>query len=158
MTLNARSETVFNLPSFRVPIKTKRCLIPSTGYFEFHHNEKEVTPYYIFLKDKEIFSLAGIYEKWLHPSTKELLTTFSILTVPANELCAKIHNGGKTPFRMPLIIPERLEEKWLDTSLNEKDINSFFHPFSSDSMDAYAIAKDFLKRSPKDASIIEPAA
>ena len=37
MTLNAKAETVFNLPSYRVPILNKRCLVPSTGFFEFHH-------------------------------------------------------------------------------------------------------------------------
>lgn len=37
MTLNARSETLFEKPSFRTPIRKTRCLIPSTGYFEYHH-------------------------------------------------------------------------------------------------------------------------
>jgi len=158
MTLNARSETVFSLPSFRAPIQTNRCLIPSTGYFEFRHAGKEITPYYIFLKEEEIFSIAGIYERWRHPATKEIMATFSILTVPANELCATIHNGGKNPFRMPLIIPPSSEEKWLDPSLSKTEIGSFFNPYKTELMDAYAVARDFLKRSPKDASIIERAA
>jgi putative SOS response-associated peptidase YedK len=64
MTLNARAETVFNLPSYRMAIKKQRCLVPSTGFFEFHHEEKTVTPYYIHLKEDEIFSLGGIYESW----------------------------------------------------------------------------------------------
>jgi len=158
MTLNARSETVFSLLSFRVPIQTNRCLIPSTGYFEFQHTGKEVTPYYIYLKNEEIFSIAGVYERWRHPVTKEIITTFSILTVPANELCATIHNGGKNPFRMPLIIPPSSEEKWLDPSLNKTEIGGFFQPYNTELMDAYAISKDFLKRNPKDVSIIERAA
>jgi hypothetical protein len=44
MTLNAKSETAFTLPSFRVPILKRRCLVPSTGYFEFHHEGKEAVP------------------------------------------------------------------------------------------------------------------
>jgi len=158
MTLNARAETVFSLPSFRAPILTNRCLIPSTGYFEFQHTEQSAIPHYIFLKDEEIFSMAGVYEKWLHPATKEMTATFSILTVPANDLCATIHNGGKNPFRMPLIIPQSAEEKWLDASLSKTGIEDFFHPYSTELMDAYAVSKDFLKKSPRDASIIERAA
>jgi len=158
MTLNARSETVFSMPSFRVPVKTKRCLIPSTGYFEFHHAGKEAIPYYLFLKNEEIFSLGGIYEQWQNPITGENAVTFSVLTVPANALCAKIHNGGKNPFRMPLIIPREDDEKWLDTSLNQSGISDFFRPINPDLMDAYAVSRDFLKKNPKDASIIEPAA
>jgi putative SOS response-associated peptidase YedK len=158
MTLNARSETVFNLPSFRVPILRKRCLIPSTGYFEFQHVEKEVIPYLKKKKNGEIFSLGGIYEIWQNPTANELLQTFTILTVQANELCEKIHNGGKNPYRMPLIIGRANEEQWLNNSLNVDDIKQFFLPFNSNKMDAHKIAKDFLKKSPKDATIIKPAA
>ena len=158
MTLNARSENVFNLPSFRVPIMKKRCLIPSTGYFEFHHEGKEITPYYIFLKDEEIFSLGGIYELWKNPSTNEILQTFTVLTVPANDFCAKIHNGGKNPFRMPLIISREREEYWFDSSLIVDDIKRIMLPFDTDKMDAYTVSKDFIRKSSNDASVIEPAA
>jgi len=156
--LNARAETVFQLPSFRVPIHTKRCLIPATGYFEFHHQEKTKIPYYIFLKNEEIFSFGGIYEFWHNPTTKELTQTFTVLTVPANELCREIHNGGKNPFRMPLIISRKYERHWLDHSLKETDIQQFFHPFDTEQMYAYPIAKDFLKKRPDDVTIIERAA
>ena len=158
MCLNAKSETVFQLPSFRSPILTKRCLIPSTGYFEFHHSDNAVTPYYIFLRNEEIFSLGGLYELWRHPETKEMKQTFTLLTVPANDLCTRIHNGGKNPFRMPLIIGREAEESWLDNSLKTNDIKQFFAPFDTDLMNAYPVSKDFLKKNPHDASIIEPAA
>ena len=158
MTLNAKSETVFSLPSFRVPIKTRRCLIPSTGYFEFHHEGKEAIPYYIFLKNKELFSLGGVYEEWQNPVTKAIVQTYSVITVPANKLCSKIHNGGNNPLRMPLIIPREQEEKWLDRYLSLPGINDFFRPFGAELMDAYPVASDFLKKSAKDASVIERAA
>jgi len=158
MCLNAKAETVFNLPSFRTPILTKRCLIPTTGFFEFHHQENSVIPYYIFLKDEEIFSFGGMYERWQNPVTEEITQTFTIITVPSNELCTKIHNGGKNPFRMPLIISREKEEHWLDLSLKESGIKQFLLPFDTNKMDAYPISKDFLKKLPNDASIIEPAA
>ena len=130
----------------------------ATGYFEFHHREKEVIPYHIFLKNEEIFSFGGMYELWKNPLTKETVQTFTVLTVPANELCAQIHNGGKNPFRMPLIIGKEYEKFWLDTSLKHTDIQQFFLPFDNDQMDAYPISKDFLKKLPDDATIIERAA
>lgn len=73
-------------------------------------------------------------------------------------MCAKIHNGGKNPFRMPLIISREKEEQWLDLYLKLPGINDFLRPFNSNLMDAYQITKDFLKKSAKDASIIERAA
>jgi len=158
MTLNARSETVFNLPSYRISILRKRCLIPSTGYFEFHHEGNEALPYFIFLKDASIFSLGGLYEIWQNPVTKENIQTFSVLTTEANKLCGEIHNGGKNPLRMPVIIRQEREEQWLDIHLKIDDIKPFFIPFDESKMDAYPISKDFLKKSSKDASLIERAA
>ena len=89
-------------------------VVPVTGYFEFHHSGKEVTPHYIFLKDEEVFGLRGLCDEWEHPDTGEIVQTFTVLTVPANELCRGIHNGGKNPFRMPLIIGKENENRWLD--------------------------------------------
>jgi putative SOS response-associated peptidase YedK len=158
MTINARSETVFQLPSFRKPIFTQRCLIPSTGYFEFQHQENAKIPHFIYLKQEEIFSFGGIYDYWQNPVTNDILQTFTILTIPSNELCTRIHNGGKTPFRMPLILSKENEELWLEPSLKTADIKAFFQAFDTNRMDAYAVSKDFLKKRPDDASIIERAA
>jgi putative SOS response-associated peptidase YedK len=157
MTLNARAETVFTLPSYRTAIKTQRCLVPSTGFFEFHHEGKNVTQYYIHLKEEEIFSLGGIYESWKNRETGKIIQTFSIITVPANELCTTIHNGGKNPFRMPLIIPKEAEEQWIDSSLCENSIKALINPYNSELMNAYPVSKDFNKKNSHDKSIIEPA-
>lgn len=157
MCLNARSETVFNLPSFLNPVLSRRCLIPAIGYFEFHHQDKTAIPYYIFLKDEEIFSFGGLHELWRNPAANETTHTFTILTVPANQLCSEIHNGGKNPFRMPLIIGREEENLWLDHSLNRPEISKFFQPYDPSRMDAYPISTDFLKKSPDDAGIIVPA-
>ena len=45
-------------------------------------------------------SAGGIYSVcvWQNPVTKEMLQTFSVLTVSANELCLTIYNRGKNPF------------------------------------------------------------
>jgi len=158
MNLNARSETVFNLPSFRAPVLRRRCLIPGTGYFEFQHTGKNVTPHYIFLRDEAIFSFGGIVELWKNPATNETIQSFAVLTTAANTLCAAIHNGGKNPYRMPVIISRENEAHWLDDSLKVDEIKAFFRPFDADRMNAYPVAGDFLKRNPKDSSIIEPAA
>ena len=158
MTLNAKSETVFNLPSFRVPILSKRCLVPSTGYFEFHHVGNEAIPYYIFLRDEEIFSLGGVFELWKYPGTSETIGTFAILTVPANELCAGIHNSGKNPFRMPLILCRENEEIWLDGALKANEVKELFVPFETDRMDAYRVSREFMKKGTRDKTVVERVA
>jgi len=165
MTTNAKVETVFTLPSFREAIRRRRCLIPSTGFYEYHYEgqrqdavemyqrhpavvtkKQDATPYRIFVRDTDIFSMAGVYEEWRHPETKETVRTFSVLTVPANELCAFVHNGGKNAGRMPAIIPLESEETWINPDLKELDIKSLLKPFDSTSMDALALEKDYLRR------------
>jgi putative SOS response-associated peptidase YedK len=51
-----------------------------------------------------------------------------------------------------------LTEQWLCNSLKVDEIKHFLLPYDSQKMDAYPISKDFMKKSPKDASVIEPAA
>lgn len=154
MTLNARADTLFSKPSFREPIKSKRCIIPSTGYFEWRHEGGKKIPYYIFLKDEEIFSMAGIYDTWLDKTTGEVVNTFSIITTDANPLTDYIHN---TKHRMPAILSQEDEEKWIDPKLSKLEIESLLHPFPAERMDAYVIENDFLKKPADDPTILDKA-
>lgn len=92
MTLNARTDTIFQKPSFREPIMKKRCIVPSTGYFEWRHEGNKKIPYYIYVKDEPIFSMAGIYDEWLDKTTGEVVKSFSIITTDPNSLTDYIHN------------------------------------------------------------------
>ncbi|MBB4036550.1 putative SOS response-associated peptidase YedK [Dysgonomonas hofstadii] len=144
MTYNAKAETVFEKPSFRESVKSHRCIVPSTGYFEWHHNaDKTKTPYFIFLKDEEIFSMAVIYDIWQNKETGEVLHTFSIITTEANPLTAQIHNAKK---RMPAILSKEDELKWIDPKLTKEDITDLLKPFDASRMDAYQINNDFIKK------------
>lgn len=155
MTLNAKAETIFDKPSFREPVRQHRCLIPSTGYFEWRHEEDRKIPYFIFLRDEDIFSMAGIYDIWKDHVTGEEYTTFSIITTTANPLTAYIHNTRK---RMPVILSEKDEEKWLKPELTQSDIKNLLKPFDAAKMDAYQIENDFLKKSPTDKTILRKMA
>lgn len=154
MTLNARADTIFEKPSFREPIMKKRCIVPSTGYFEWRHEGTKKIPYYIYLKDESIFSMAGIYDRWLDKETGEEYDTFSIITTDANPLTDYIHN---TKHRMPAILSKEDEKKWLDSSISKTDIESLLKPFEADRMDAYVIENDFIKKAPTDPTILQRA-
>lgn len=154
MTLNARADTIFEKPSFREPIMKKRCIVPSTGYFEWRHEGSKKVPYYIYLKDKEIFSMAGIYDTWLDKATGVEHTTFSLITTDTNPLTDYIHN---TKHRMPAILSNEDEEKWLEPALSKVDIYSLLKPYDAALMDAYVIGNDFMKKMPTDETILERA-
>ena len=133
-------------------IQSYRCIIPSSGYFEWRHEGDKKILYYIFLKDEEIFSMAGIYDTWLDKSTGEVVNTFSIITTEANPLTDYIHN---TKHRMPAILSKDDEEKWLDPKLGKSDIEQLLLPFPADQMDAYVINNDFLKKKADDPMILD---
>lgn len=151
MTLNARADTIFQKPSFREPIMKKRCIVPSTGYFEWRHEGNKKIPYYIYVKDEPIFSMAGVYDLWLDKVTDEVVNTFSIITTDANSLTDYIHN---TKHRMPAILSIEDEESWLDPKLAKTDIERLLRPFPPERMDAYVINNDFLKKSADDPKIL----
>lgn len=136
--LNAKSETVFEKPSFRFSINKKRCIVPSTGFFEWREVDKKKYPYFIKLKDEDIFAMAGIFQHWVDKSTGELFNTFSILTTEANPLMATIHNSKK---RMPVIIPKDREAEWLTMEMTQENIKSFFTPYPQEKMMAHTISK-----------------
>lgn len=152
MTLNAKSETVFTKPSFRKSVFSRRCLVPSTGFFEWRHEGKNRIPYFIRLDEGEMFSMGGVFDRWVHPVTKASHSTFSILTTEANDMMAYIHN---TKRRMPLIIAKEDEDKWLSSSLKEEEIKGLLLPYPSGKMTSYPV-EDFTRKSPSDPGIIAP--
>ena len=61
-TFNARSETIETKPAFRESFISRRCLVPVRGFFEWQHIGGRKIPWYISLRDEDIFSLAGIWD------------------------------------------------------------------------------------------------
>ncbi len=115
---NAQSEKILgDKRSFWYRIRTRRCLLPVYGFYE--HREvkgwKNKIPYYITLKDREMFALPGIYAYAPVPDieTGEARGCFTIVTRAANSIMRHIHNGGSNPGRMPLLLPKDKEIKWL---------------------------------------------
>jgi putative SOS response-associated peptidase YedK len=142
-TLNARSETVFEKPSFRSSINKKRCFVLSTGFFEWQDVNKKKYPFYISLIKHEIFALAGIYATWVDKSTGEVVNTFSILTTAANPMMARIHNSKE---RMPVVLHPENEQGWLNKDLSKEKIQSFFPAIDEKMMQAHTISKLITSR------------
>lgn len=139
-TLNAKSETVFELTSFKNYIGRYRCLIWANGFYEWQwRDSKGATkiPYFIYMPNHVPFTMGGVYTKWQRPDTGEIMLTFSIITTEANQLMSEIHNNKK---RMPLIIQENEREKWLGSLIRE-DITSLMRPLPDGILQAHTISK-----------------
>ena len=130
--INARSESVSEKPSFSKAFLTQRCLILADGFFEWKKTLVKI-PYYIKLKDRQIFSFAGIYDEWKSPE-KEIIKTCSIITVPANKFMQEIHD------RMPCILPKDKEKIYLDNRQHTDIIKKLLKPIDSDEMTSYKVS------------------
>ncbi len=137
-TLNAKAETVFEKPSYRESILRRRCLVPCSGFFEWHTRGKKKYPFHIGMTDNSVLLFAGILDEWRNPDTGELLRTYSILTTEANELMAKIHN---TKRRMPVILPKEEAMQYLNTGISDGDIAKLLKPLPTDDLEAYSVRR-----------------
>ena len=143
-TFNARSESIDTKSSFSSAFAAKRCIIPVKGFFEWQHVGNEKIPWYIYQSENEVLSIAGIYDDWIENSTGEVFSTFSIVTTDANDLMARIHNSGK---RMPVILNNSSEARWLDLSVTKEDALRLLIPCPSDILKAHTISPLINSRS-----------
>jgi putative SOS response-associated peptidase YedK len=132
-SINARAETITEKPSFHNLLKSKRCLIPADGFFEWQVTPKGKVPHRIMLENEHIFSFAGLYDDWLDQLTGELLHTFTIITTDANDTVKPIHT------RMPVILSPEAEELWLDQHEPQDELLSLLVPFNG-AMKAYKVS------------------
>lgn len=136
--LNAKAETIFEKRSFEPSLKSQRCIIPITGFFENREISKEKYPYFISIKGEPIFSLAGIYDVWEDEISETTIQSFSIITTQANPLMEKIHNTKK---RMPVILTKENERHWIEAKLSDIDIRHLLQPIDDSIMQAHTISK-----------------
>ena len=112
-TLNARSETIHEKPSFR-QVVNNRCLVLSDGFFEWQwldEKGKKKQKYEITLPSNELFAFAGLWSEWVDKTTGELINSYAILTTEANETMSRIHNSKK---RRPMILSRDNERGWIN--------------------------------------------
>jgi len=84
--INARSESAAIKPAFRDALKSRRCLIPADGFYEWSRAGKTKQPYCFEVNDDELFAFAGLWERWKDPSGNWI--TSSILTTTPNAVTA----------------------------------------------------------------------
>lgn len=121
-SINARAETVKNLPTFsntprayrqnppafRSPIIERRCIVPSTGFYEWNHVDGKSTKekYLLRLPGEQMLYMAGIANIY-KDVTGQSYEAYCILTTDASKSVAEIHD------RMPVILSPDEQEKWL---------------------------------------------
>jgi putative SOS response-associated peptidase YedK len=115
LLINARAEKVTTSPAFRSSAKSKRCLVPMDGYYEWRANgdtdsgkKARKTPFFLHRADGEMLFMAGLWSVWKPAKDATPLLSCTIITTDAVGELAEIHD------RMPLIVAERDWDRWLD--------------------------------------------
>ena len=104
--IQARRETISSQPSFRMPIRNRRCLILADSYYEWKQIGVKKIPYRVVLKNDDMMVFAGIWDVW--SSGNHIIKSFSIITTGSNLEVSSIYS------RMPVLLNSIEEQKkWL---------------------------------------------
>lgn len=150
--INAKSETVASLPMFRDVYRSRRCLLPVDNFFEWKAIKGATAkqPYAIGMRSGQPFALAAVWENWQRAGTEEWIRTFAVITCPANELMAEIHD------RMPVIISAESYDRWLSTL--DPDPHDLLVPFPSSLMTMWPVSTRINKTVNDDLALLDRAA
>ncbi|MDA0733614.1 MAG: SOS response-associated peptidase [Chloroflexi bacterium] len=137
--INARDDKILETRSYVGPFKTKRCLVPATGFYEWKKGPKKTKqPMLIRLNTGDPFAFAGIWEQWQDHSNPdaELVVSCSIITTSPNALMEPIHD------RMPVILPPDLYADWLNPANQDIGyLKEMLLPFDPGLMEAFPVSE-----------------
>ena len=136
-TINATAERIKTAPAYRGPWKRgQRCLFPVNGFYEWQAvpDRPAKQPWYIRLPDDEVFALGGLWDS-SRRADGTVVESCTIVTIPANELLAEIHNTKK---RMPLILPADAYAAWLAPDAGAAE--AAIEPYPAGRMEAWPVS------------------
>jgi putative SOS response-associated peptidase YedK len=132
-TFNARAETVATKPMFRDAFKSKRCLIPASGYYEWSGVPGNKQPYYFTRRDGQPMTFAGLSSNWKDKEAANNLLSCTMVITEPNKLAAEIHD------RMPVILEAKYFEQW--ERGDAKDAAALLKPAGEDALQKWPVSK-----------------
>jgi putative SOS response-associated peptidase YedK len=132
--INARAETAGTKPAFRDALKSRRCLIPADGFYEWVRTGKAKQPFCFEVNGGELFVFAGLWDRWKDPSGN-WMKTCSILTTTPNAVTAPVHD------RMPVILDPDSYALWLDPGKpNVAAVSDLLKPYDARTMRCFPVS------------------
>jgi putative SOS response-associated peptidase YedK len=117
--INARAETLAEKPAFRAALRSRRCLIPADGFYEWQQapggGPGKKQPFYIHRPDGRPFAFAGLWESWTSSSGGPTIESCTVVTTEANAALRELHE------RMPVVLAPGDYALWLDSRVAEPD-------------------------------------
>lgn len=123
--INARAETLLSKPAYAKAARSRRCLVPATGWYEWQvsptatgvKGKPRKQPFFLRRADEMPLAMAGIYEFWKEPDAppSAWLVTFAIVTTAAEPGLDRIHD------RQPVVLDSDRWQSWLDPTMHDPD-------------------------------------
>jgi putative SOS response-associated peptidase YedK len=133
LVINVRAEGLGIRSPFREAFLTRRCLVPTSGFYEWTGERDERRPHYFHLPGHHPFAFAGLWEA---SDDAAVPPTAAILTVPPNEIVAPIHD------RMPAILTPDTWDHWLDPEAKRaSDLRDLLRPYAGPSLAVYPVGR-----------------
>ena len=151
-TFNARAETVATKAMFRESFQLRRCLMPVSGYYEWHDTPQGKQPYYFTRRDGLVMTIAAIQDGWKDRATGETLRSSAMIIAEPNKLVAEVHD------RMPVVLEAKDFDQWERGDL--KDAAALMKPAGEDVLQKWPVSKrvNSSRTDDNDASLIEEVA
>jgi putative SOS response-associated peptidase YedK len=131
--INARAETLAEKSSFKRALKARRCLVLTSGFYEWRSEGAGKQPWFISRRDGDPMALAGLWEHWT--GDDETLESCTIVTTGANEFMQTLHH------RMPVIIAPEHCGQWMDTSqVDPARAQALLRPLDGDQLQAWPVS------------------
>jgi putative SOS response-associated peptidase YedK len=151
LQINARAETLANLPPFRDAFRRRRCVVPADGFFEWTGAKEARQPLWFHHPHGDLLLFAGLYETW-EPEPGQRQRTFTIVTTRANSLMAPVHD------RMPVILEGGAVDAWLNPRDEDVEKLAFLlEPARDGLLTATPVSQRANSVKNDDPSCIEPA-
>lgn len=126
---NARGETVHQLPTFKESFRSRRCLVPASGFYEWR--PRDCQPFYFERRDGNPIAFAGIWEAG---ASGHLHAT--VITTTPNREMEDIHD------RMPVILEDDDWKYWLaDTPLQDEELKNLLDPSPDNTLTRWPVGK-----------------
>jgi len=134
MMINARSETAAIKPAFRDALKSRRCLVPADGFYEWQRTAKTKQPFGFEVNEGSLFAFAGLWDRWKDLSGN-WIKTCSILTTTPNTVTSPVHD------RMPVILDPDTYDLWLDPGMQDvRVVSDMLKPFDVRLLRSYQVS------------------
>lgn len=147
--INTRADKAFS-GFWKRTVLNRRCLIPSTGFYEWKSTKEGKIPYLIHPKRIDFYAFAGIWDIWKNENGQEI-KTYSIMTTEPNKEMTAIHN------RMPVILHSEDEAAWIEPSNNEPDsLGKLLFPYEDNGLEIYVVSRDVNNPRNNSPGLLEP--